>query len=97
MRILKYDESASSRETERPMSTEGSHSSPRCSWVGDDGEGGGGGRCMGSGGSEEMARAGLADWLKSRERMKKEFDGLLDRFVFLSHDVVYPFYMSVYL
>lgn len=52
---------------------------------------------MGSGGSEEMARAGLADWLKSRERMEKEFDGLLDRFVFLSHDVVYPFYMSVYL
>lgn len=35
---LKYDESASSRETERPMSTEGSHS--RCSWVGEGGEGG---------------------------------------------------------
>lgn len=41
---LKYDELASFRDKERPMSTEGSHSSPRCSWVGDDGEGGGGGR-----------------------------------------------------
>lgn len=49
---LKYDESASSRETERPMSTDGSHSSPRCSWVGEDG---GGGWWMGEGGSEEEA------------------------------------------
>lgn len=48
---LKYDESASSRETERPMSTEGSHSSPRVSWVGEDG--GGGGWWTGEGGSEE--------------------------------------------
>ncbi len=66
---LKYDESASSRETERPISTEGSHSSPRCSWVGEDGEGGGG-RWTGEGGSEEKARVGLADWLKSREKME---------------------------
>lgn len=52
---LKYDESASSLEMERPMSTEGSHSSPRCSWVGE--QGGGGGRRKGEGNSE--GREGL--------------------------------------
>lgn len=53
---LKYDESASSLEMERPMSTEGSHSSPRCSWVGEQG-GGGGGRRRREGDSE--GREGL--------------------------------------
>jgi len=52
---LKYEESASSWETERPISTEGSHSSPMSSWVGEDGEEGGGGGWRGEGWSEENA------------------------------------------
>lgn len=40
---LKYDESASYGDTERPMSTDGSHSSPKCSWVADGSGGGAGG------------------------------------------------------
>lgn len=69
MLALKYDESASSHDKERPMSTEGSHSSPWCSWVGKDRAGGG--VAMDDGASEGAAGVGLPGWLASGGKTTK--------------------------